>query len=175
MNGIWYLSLMTVGVGFIAGRGGVAFIIGGFVAYWFLSPMLAATGGFPFDDAGSLISDPGQLRILLYRPLGIGMLIGGAMMGVVLALPLIISTVRSMQKVSRIDAAVSPDEMPIKLLYVAIFGAAIVLCIIAITSVESLGLAEVLAWRCWGHYGSGCPESFFRRPLGGQTGRRCPA
>jgi hypothetical protein len=49
MNGIWYLSLMTVGVGFIAGRGGVAFIIGGFVAYWFLSPMLAATGGFPID------------------------------------------------------------------------------------------------------------------------------
>ena len=32
MNGIWYLSLMTIGVGFIAGRGGVAFIIGGFVA-----------------------------------------------------------------------------------------------------------------------------------------------
>ena len=42
MNGIWYLSLLTAGVGFIAGRGGVAFIIGGFVAYWFLSPMLSA-------------------------------------------------------------------------------------------------------------------------------------
>lgn len=142
MNGIWYLSLMTVGVGFIAGRGGVAFIIGGFAAYWLLSPMLAATDAFPFDAAGSLVSDPGQLRILLYRPLGIGMLIGGAMMGVVLALPLIVSTVRSMQKVSRIDAAVSPDEMPIKLLYFAIVGAAIVLCIIAVTSVESLGLAR---------------------------------
>ena len=144
MNGIWFLSLMTVGIGFIAGRGGVAFIIGGFVAYWFLSPMLAATGGFPFDDAGNLVSDPGQLRILLYRPLGIGMLIGGAMMGVALALPLIISTIRSMQKVSAIDRSVSPDEMPIKLLYFAIVGAAIVLSIIAVTSVESLGLARGL-------------------------------
>lgn len=140
MNGVWYISLLTIGTGFIAGRGGVAFIIGGFVAYWFLSPLLAATGGFPLDELGAAISDPGQLRLMLYRPLGIGMLIGGAMMGVALALPLIISAVKSMQNASRIDSAASSDEMPIKLLYVAIVGAAIVLAIIAVTSVESVGL-----------------------------------
>jgi len=140
MNGVWYISLLTIGTGFIAGRGGVAFIIGGFVAYWFLSPLLAATGGFPLDEVGAAISDPGQLRLMLYRPLGIGMLIGGAMMGVALALPLIISAVKSMQNASRIDSAASSDEMPIKLLYVAIFGATIVLAIIAVTSVESVGL-----------------------------------
>ena len=142
MNGIWYLSLMTVGVGFIAGRGGVAFIIGGFVAYWFLSPMLSITGGFPLDAAGAVISDPGPLRLLLYRPLGIGMLIGGAMMGVALALPLIISTVTSMQKSSKVATGASNDEMPIKLLYVAIVGAAIVLTIIAINSVDSVGIVR---------------------------------
>jgi putative OPT family oligopeptide transporter len=142
MNGIWYLSLLTVGVGFIAGRGGVAFIIGGFVAYWFLSPMLAATGGFPLDAAGSMISDPGQLRTLLYRPLGIGMLIGGALMGVALAFPLIVSTVRSMQNASNSNAAASTDEMPIRMLYIAIAGAVIVLAIIAITSVESVGVTR---------------------------------
>ena len=103
MNGIWYLSLMTIGVGFIAGRGGVAFIIGGFVAYWFLSPMLAATNSFPLDAAGQAISTPESLRLMLYRPLGIGMLIGGAMMGVALAFPLIVSTIRSMQDTSSID------------------------------------------------------------------------
>ena len=140
MNGVWYISLLTIGTGFIAGRGGVAFIIGGFVAYWFLSPLLAATGGFPLDELGAAISDPGQLRLMLYRPLGIGMLIGGAMMGVALALPLIISAVKSMQNASRIDSAASSDEMPIKLLYVGIVGAAIVLAIIAVTSVESVGL-----------------------------------
>jgi putative OPT family oligopeptide transporter len=140
MNSILYVSLMTVGVGYIAGRGGVAFIIGGFVAYWFLSPMLSITGGFPLDAVGAVISDPGQLRILLYRPLGIGMLIGGAMMGVGLALPLIISTVRSMQKSSKVESGASSDEMPIKMLYFAIIGGAIVLAIIAINSVESVGL-----------------------------------
>jgi putative OPT family oligopeptide transporter len=140
MNGIWYLSLLTIGTGFIAGRGGVAFIIGGFVAYWFLSPMLAATGAFPLDELGAVISDPGQLRVLLYRPLGIGMLIGGAIMGVALALPLIIGAVRSMQQSSKTRSAASSDEMPIKLLYVAIVGAVVVLGFIAVTSVESVGL-----------------------------------
>jgi putative OPT family oligopeptide transporter len=142
MNGTWYLSLLTIGVGFIAGRGGVAFIIGGFVAYWFLSPMLAATGGFPLDAAGAAISDPGQLRLLLYRPLGIGMLIGGAMTGVALALPLIVSTVRSMQKSSSVQTGVSADEMPIRMLYFAIVGAAIVLAVIAVSSVESVGIVR---------------------------------
>jgi putative OPT family oligopeptide transporter len=142
MNGIWYLSLMTVGVGFIAGRGGVAFIIGGFVAYWFLSPMLAATGSFPLDATGTVVSDPGALRLLLYRPLGIGMLIGGAITGVALALPLIISTVRSMQNASKVDTGAGGDEMPIKMLYFAIIGAAIVLAVIAISSVESVGIVR---------------------------------
>jgi putative OPT family oligopeptide transporter len=140
MNGIWYLSLLTIGVGFIAGRGGVAFIIGGYVAYWFLSPMLAANNAFPLDELGTVISDPGQLRVLLYRPLGIGMLIGGAMMGVALALPLIVSAVRSMQQSSKMQTASSSDEMPIKLLYFAIAGSVVVLAVIAVTSVESVGL-----------------------------------
>jgi putative OPT family oligopeptide transporter len=142
MNGIWYLSLMTIGVGFIAGRGGVAFIIGGFVAYWFLSPMLAATGSFPLDAVGAAISDPGQLRLLLYRPLGIGMLIGGAVMGVILAFPLIVSTIRSMQNASKVATGTSADEMPIKMLYFAIVGSAILLAVIAITSVESVGIVR---------------------------------
>jgi len=144
MNGIWYLSLMTIGVGFIAGRGGVAFIIGGFVAYWFLSPMLSLTGRFPLDAAGAMISDPGQLRLLLYRPLGIGMLIGGAITGVLIALPLIISTVRSMQSAASTGGSRAADEMPIRLLYFAIIGAAILLGVIAVTSVESVGVVRGL-------------------------------
>jgi len=140
MNGIWYLSLMTIGVGFIAGRGGVAFIIGGFVAYWFISPMLAATGSFPADASGEIINTPGPLRLLLYRPMGIGMLIGGAIMGVILAFPLIKTAISSMQKAAKVASSISSDEMPIKLLYFAIGGAVILLTYMAVTSVESVGL-----------------------------------
>ena len=140
INGIWYLSLMTIGVGFIAGRGGVAFIIGGFVAYWFISPMLSATGSFPMDAGGEIINTPGPLRLLLYRPLGIGMLIGGAIMGVILAFPLIKTAISSMQKAAKVASSVSSDEMPIKLLYFAIGGAVILLTYMAVTSVETVGL-----------------------------------
>jgi len=142
MNGIWYLSLMTIGVAFIAGRGGVAFIVGGFVAYWFLSPMLAATGSFPIDAAGETVSQPESLRLMLYRPLGIGMLIGGAIMGVILAAPLILSAIRSMQKAAKVATSTANEEMPIKLLYLAIFGAVILLCIMAVTSVEAVSLGR---------------------------------
>jgi len=145
MNGIWYLSLMTIGVGFIAGRGGVAFIIGGFVAYWIISPLLAASGSFPADAAGQIINTPGPLRLELYRPFGIGMLIGGAIMGVILAFPLITSAVKSMQKASEISTAASSDEMPIKLLYFAIGGAVLLLTYMATTSVESVGLGRGIA------------------------------
>jgi putative OPT family oligopeptide transporter len=153
MNGIWYLSLMTIGVGFIAGRGGIAFIIGGFVAYWFVSPLLSVTGAFPVNEAGQLINTPGDLRLLLYRPLGIGMLIGGAIMGVILAAPLILSAIKSMQKAAAVETSVAAEEMPIKLLYGAVIGAAVLLAFMAVTAVESMtlmgGISMALLGTLW--------------------------
>ena len=92
--------------------------------------------------AGQVITDPGALRGLLFRPVGIGMLIGGAIAGIVLALPLIVSAVRSMQEAAKMKTSLSKDEMPIKLLYFAVGGALILLCYMAITSVESVGLGQ---------------------------------
>jgi putative OPT family oligopeptide transporter len=143
MNGIWYLSLLSVGVGYIAGKGGVAFIIGGYVCYWLLSPLLSQFGLFPTDaESHQIISDPDSLRLMLYRPVGIGMLIGGAVAGVVLAFPMILSAVRSMQNAAQENTAMSKDEMPIKLLYFAIGGAIILLAVIAVLSTEKMGLGR---------------------------------
>jgi putative OPT family oligopeptide transporter len=143
MNGIWYLSLLSVGVGYIAGKGGVAFIIGGYVCYWVLAPLLSHFGLFPVDqETHTVISDPDSLRLLLYRPVGIGMLIGGAVAGVVLAFPMILSAVRSMQNAAKSNAAMSKDEMPIKLLYIAIGGAIILLAVMAILSTEKMGIGR---------------------------------
>jgi putative OPT family oligopeptide transporter len=146
MNGVWYLSLLTIGVGYIAGKGGVAFIIGGYVCYWILAPMLSGLGLFPIDPAtGSVTSEPNALRLLLFRPVGIGMLIGGAIAGVALAFPMILSAVRSMQNAAKSEAAISRDEMPIKLLYVAIIGAAVLLAVMAVLSTEKMGIGRGLA------------------------------
>ncbi len=144
MNGVWYLSLLTLGVAFIAGKGGIAFIIGGFVCYWFLAPMLSATGMLPLGPEGP-VTDPEELRLMLFRPVGIGMLIGGAITGIVLALPLIISAIRSMQNAARSRAAISSDEMPIRLLYAAVAGAALILTVIAVNSAATVGLWRGIA------------------------------
>ncbi len=141
MNGVWYLSLMTIGVGFIAGRGGVAFIIGGYVCYFILAPALNLLD-MPVN--GVDITNPTDLRLALFRPTGIGMLIGGAVIGVVFALPLIRSAITSMQSSAKVESAMSRDEMPIKLLYVGIVGAAVLLAVMAITSAEQVGIVRGL-------------------------------
>jgi len=142
MNGVWSISLLTVGVAFIAGRGGFAFIIGGFVCYWILGPILAGMGLLPspaqFKDAYAAI--PEFMRLSLFRPVGIGMLIGGAITGIVFALPLVVNAVKSMQDAARTKTGLSRDEMPIRFLYFGIVAAAIMLSIVAVYSVEGMGL-----------------------------------
>jgi len=136
-----YVSLMTIGVGFIAGRGGVAFIIGGYACYFLLAPMLNLLD-MPVE--GVDITSPGALMSGLFRPTGIGMLIGGAVIGVMFAFPLIRSAINSMQSSAKVESAMSRDEMPIKLLYIAIGGATVLLAIMAITSAEQTGIVRGL-------------------------------
>jgi len=144
MNGVWFVSLLTIGIAFIAGKGGLCFVIGGYACYWILAPILARMNLLPspeqLQELGQTL--PGYLRVSLFRPVGIGMLVGGALTGIALALPLIISAVRSMQSAAKTGAALSKDEMPIKLLYVGIVGAVVVLGVVAVTSVEQMGIVR---------------------------------
>jgi len=151
MNGIWFVSLMTIGMAFIAGKGGLCFVIGGYACYWVLAPILAKMNLLPSPEQLQIIAErmqeqnlslPKYLRIALFRPVGIGMLVGGALTGIALALPLIVSAIRSMQSAAKTGTAMSKDEMPIKLLYVGIVGAVIVLAIVAVTSVEEMGIVR---------------------------------
>lgn len=143
MNGIWFLSMLTVGVGFLAGRGGIFFIIGGYICYWLLAPILSMQGLLP--DAAALEAMnfsalPGYLREAIFKPVGIGMLIGGALAGIVLALPLVISAIKSMQMAAETKSRVSEDELPIRLLYIGVALATLLLFVIAYMSVEEMGL-----------------------------------
>ncbi len=146
MNGIWYLSLLTVGVAFLAGKGGFFFIIGGYVCYWMLAPLMDFTGLLP--DAATLEAS-GQgvaeyLRLNLFRPTGIGMLVGGALMGIALALPLVVSAIRSMRDAAKARTALSRDELPIQMLYMGVAAAFVVLAVISWLSVTEVGLARGL-------------------------------
>ena len=141
MNGVWYISLLTIGVGFIAGKGGFFFIIGGYVCYWLLAPYLAYLGNLPTSETLTTLdlSMPNFLRLHLFRPVGIGMLIGGAIAGILWAFPLVVSAVRSMQTASKLQVAHSKDELSIRFLYIAIILAFILLFAIAVTSTREVG------------------------------------
>ncbi len=142
MNGIWYISLMTIGVAFIAGKGGFCFLIGGFTCYWILAPVLhqmhLLPGPAELETLGKTMPD--YLRTELFRPVGIGMLVGGALTGIAFALPLIVSAVRSMQKAAGAKTAHSKDEMPIRLLYIGVAAAMVVLFLIALLSTKEMGI-----------------------------------
>jgi putative OPT family oligopeptide transporter len=151
MNAIWLLSLMTIGVGFLSGRGGVYFIVGGYVCFWILAPILNLQGKIPENLAE--LGGADYLRGALFRPLGIGMLVGGALTGVVLALPLITSAVRSMQEAAKTKTVVSRDELPIRLLYFAVLGGFVLLLVMALLSVPEMtfgrGLLMALLGTLW--------------------------
>lgn len=164
LNVTFLLSLMTVGVGFLSGRGGLVFGYGGFICYFVLAPLLAHFGSHEvramIDPAAAAelagqpltpqaqqelsAAAPNRLRVELFRPTGIGMLIGAALGGIVAAFPLIRSAIRSMQQAAgrRANGAAAAEELPIRLLYLAVAAGVIALMLIAWFSVPHMP-----AWR----------------------------
>ncbi len=109
LSPVVYLSLMNVAAGLLAGRGGLPFFVGGVVAWWFISPWVVQMGWLPPGDYSA-----GVIRGLMLRPLGIGVIIGGALMGVVTALPAIRAALGSLRSAARLAGTREPDEMSIR-------------------------------------------------------------
>jgi putative OPT family oligopeptide transporter len=145
LNVTFYLSTLTIGVGFLSGKGGLVFGLGGFICYWFLAPLLANSGG---PEVLKLVAaGPGPLRGELFKPAGIGILIGAAVGGVVAAFPLIKSAIKSMQEAGEVKQGVAQtrDEMPIKVLYAGIVMSFISLTTIAYLVTPDLGFVRAFA------------------------------
>lgn len=145
LNVVFYLSVMTIGVGFLSGKSGLWFGAGGFLCYWFLAPLLAQFGGA--EVKGLVAEGPGPLRSTLFRPSGIGMLIGAAVGSIVFAAPMIKSAIQSMQKAARDESGASSDEMPIRQLYLGVGLGSLALIVIGYLTVPdiSIGTAAAMA------------------------------
>lgn len=145
-NLVFFGSLMTIGVGFLSGKGGFWFGAGGFICYFVLSPLLFQGGGL---DVQGLVESPGAMRGEIYKPTGIGMLIGAAVGGIVMAFPLIRSAVRAMKRSGgdSSQAAAQGDELSIKMLGTAVVAGAVLLVVLAYQSAPqmTIGLALLMA------------------------------
>lgn len=90
---VFAITPLSLGAGYITGKPGLMVLVGGILAYVIVNPISYNLGWLPSDV------DPGNLaewaRTEIGKPLGIGMLLGGAMMGVVAALPAIIAAFKS--------------------------------------------------------------------------------
>lgn len=107
------VSLLSLGAGFIAGRGGLVVLYGTLLNYWMLIPVAILLGwlpaGLPASMAGLYEGDlfglpakevdtffPAFSRFTS-RPVGIGMMLGGALAGIALAAPALKAALASLR------------------------------------------------------------------------------
>ncbi|MDA0589893.1 MAG: OPT/YSL family transporter [Planctomycetota bacterium] len=140
------LSLMNMAAGLLAGRGGLPFFAGGVLSWWVISPIAMHNGWVP----EAMIADNGTADWAIYfnmlRPLGIGMLIGGALMGVVMAFPAIKSALRSLAtaaKAAKSGGVVGTDELTLKPLMLGL-GAGVVLLFSALIMSEGMTTTDAV-------------------------------
>lgn len=141
-NIVFFGSLMTIGVGFLSGKGGFWFGAGGFICYWLLSPFLSSFGS---PDVQNIVEMPSKMRGFIYRPTGIGMLIGAAVGGILTAFPLIMSAINSLRKAKGGSGGAGSDEMSIKVLGTAVVLGAVLLIFLAYRSVDGMQLGTAVA------------------------------
>jgi putative OPT family oligopeptide transporter len=146
------ISFASLGAGLLSGRGGLPFVFGGVLAWWVIAPLAVYFGFVPGAfEMTEVTNQPGfddwvtwkVLYAQMLRPLGIGILIGGALSGVVASFPALKSAVTSLAQASKNDAGGS-DELPIQVLTIGVGVAFVVLFGAAIMADPNLGLGRHL-------------------------------
>ena len=131
------LSLMNMAAGLLAGRGGLPFFAGGVLSWWVISPIAMHNGWVPQEMIVQAKGADWAIYGSMLRPLGIGMLIGGALMGVVMAFPAIRSALQSLAtaaRAARSGGVVGTDELTLKPLAGGLTAGVILLFCAAIMS-----------------------------------------
>lgn len=135
-----YLSLMNLAAGMLAGRGGLPFFAGGLLSWWVISPAAVSMDWVSADLIESFGGVEGAVYSTMLRPLGIGTLVGGALMGVVMAFPAIQSAMRSLATAAKTAGSgsnVGGDELSLKTL---VFGTVLSIVLFFVASMLTEGV-----------------------------------
>lgn len=136
------VSLMNFGAGLLSGKGGLPFALGGVLAYWVMAP-IAVHAGWASPEGKT----PAELTDFVYgtmlRPVGIGMLIGGALLGVVKAFPAITGALKSLKEAAQAGFKAT-EEIPIKFIYIGIGGSFVMLFLAAMLGAEKVSITTAI-------------------------------
>jgi uncharacterized oligopeptide transporter (OPT) family protein len=123
IDNTWAVSLLGAGIGYIAGRNGLFVLAGGVLSYWLITPLVVNLGWLP--DGLTAAQQASFVHNHMTRPLGIGLLVGGSLMGVVLTLPALRAALKNM-RFARF-AGTKSDELSLNVLYTVVVGAFVLL------------------------------------------------
>ena len=142
ITNVWAISLLSLGAGFISGRAGLAVLIGGVLAKWIIAPIAIWSGWVP--DTVPMEDAVGFIHAHMNRPVGIGMLIGGAVMGIILTFPSIAEAFSSLRRASKIKDKRSREELSLKYLYLAAGISVVVLCAVGFHAAPQMGIMRIV-------------------------------
>ncbi len=169
------VSFASLGAGLLSGKGGLPFVFGGMLAWYVIAPLAMGAGLVPSPaDLGIATANADYeawatwdvLYGRMLRPVGIGILIGGALSGVISSFPALKSAITSLSQARKAGSGPG-DEMPpavmvagVILSFVVLFGAAILsggehlgigrALLIAVTGTLWLGLAGLIVAQATG-------------------------
>lgn len=117
-----YISAANFGAGLLSGKGGLPFALGGILAWWIIAPVAILAGWLPAEAVPEGIGagwQAGAVYLTMLRPLGIGLLIGGALAGVVAALPAVRGALKSLAAAAAAarESGAAAEELPPWALY----------------------------------------------------------
>ncbi|MCA9290879.1 MAG: OPT/YSL family transporter [Phycisphaerales bacterium] len=109
---LFAIAPFALGAGYLTGRAGLIVLAGGVLAFFVLNPVAYSMGWVPASLRADEVA--GYAVGAFNKPLGIGLLLGGAMMGVVFALPAIKEAVKSISAAAHTPGG--GDELGMKTL-----------------------------------------------------------
>jgi putative OPT family oligopeptide transporter len=146
------LSMANIGAGLLAGRGGLPFALGGALAWWVIGPFAVSRGWqAPGTSGGAMVGD---VYLNMLRPTGIGILIGGAIAGVVASFPAIQGALKSLSAASKLakQGGGTAEELSPTVLVVGLAGSFVALLVVALIGSGGsvgVGLSVAIAGTAW--------------------------